>query len=63
MSGHAIHGGMKCPQCGYQPPRGAPKKLDDAKVKKLRAKGLSLREIAAKLGVTHGAVQASLKRE
>lgn len=53
---------MKCPQCGYQPPRGRPKKLNDAKVKALHAKGLSLREIAAKLGVTHGAIRASLER-
>lgn len=54
-----------CPTCGrpLPNPRGAPKKLDDAKMKKLRAKGLSLRAIAEKLGVTHGAVQASLKRE
>ena len=52
----------KCPQCGYEPPRGAPKKLDDKKVKKLKAKGWSLAEIAEKFGVTRGAVQAALKR-
>lgn len=52
----------KCPNCGYVPPRGRPQKLDDEKVKKLRAKGLSLRAIAAKLGVTEGAIRASLKR-
>jgi DNA-binding NarL/FixJ family response regulator len=53
---------MKCPNCGYAPPRGRPKKLDDKKVKALHAKGLSLRQIAAKLRVTHGAVRASLLR-
>lgn len=53
----------KCPQCGYEPPRGRPKKLDDEKVKRLRAKGLSLREMADKLGVTEGAIRAALKRK
>lgn len=53
---------MKCPQCGYQPPKGRPKQLDDAKVKKLRDKGLSLADLAAKFGVTRGAIQAALKR-
>lgn len=53
---------MKCPNCGYQPPKGRPKKLDDAKVKKLRAKGLSLAQIAETLDVTRGAVQAAIKR-
>lgn len=52
----------KCPNCGYEPPKGRPKKLDDAKVRKLRKQGKSLAEIAAKLGVTRGAVQAALKR-
>jgi transcriptional regulator len=52
----------KCPNCGYEPPRGRPKKLDDAQVAKLRAKGLTHREIAEKLGVTHGAIRASLER-
>lgn len=53
---------MKCPNCGYEPPKGRPKKVDDKRVKKLRAKGKSLREIAAELGVTHGTIQAALKR-
>lgn len=53
---------MKCPNCGYEPPRGRPKKLDDAKIRALHAKGKSLRTIAEHFGVTHGAVQASLKR-
>lgn len=52
----------KCPNCGYAPPRGAPKKLDDKKVKALKAKGRSLAQIAEKFGVTRGAVQAALKR-
>lgn len=52
----------KCPQCGYEPPMGRPKKLDDRKVAKLRAKGLSLQEIANKLDVTKGAVAFALKR-
>lgn len=52
----------KCPQCGYEPPRGRPKKLDDKKIKKLKAQGKSLAEIAEKFGVTRGAVQAALKR-
>jgi IS30 family transposase len=52
----------KCPQCGYEPPKGRPQKLDDAKVRKLRKAGKSLAEIAAKFNVTRGAIQASLKR-
>ena len=52
----------KCPNCGYEPPRGAPKKLDDKKVKAERNKGKSLAEIAEKFGVTRGAIQAALKR-
>lgn len=52
----------KCPKCGYQPPRGRPKKLSNLKVRKLRDKGKSLAEIASLLSVTRGAVQASLKR-
>jgi biotin operon repressor len=52
----------KCPACGFEPPRGRPKKLDVAKVKKLKAKKLSGREIARQLGVTEGAVRAALKR-
>jgi transposase len=53
---------MKCPNCGYQPPRGAPRKLDPERAAKLRAKGLTYRAIAEKLGVTEGAVRAALKR-
>ena len=52
----------KCPQCGYEPPKGRPKKLDDAKVKKL-AKKLGNRGAARELGVTEGAVRAALKRK
>jgi len=54
---------MTCAKCGYSPPRGRPKKLDDAEVRKLHAKGLSLGAIADKLGVTRSAVQASLRRQ
>lgn len=53
---------MKCPKCGYEPPMGRPKKLDDKKVKQMKKDGKSLSEIAAKFGVTRGAVQAALKR-
>lgn len=53
---------MKCPNCGYEPPRGRPQKLDDAKIKKMRRAGKSLAEIADKFKVTRGAIQASLKR-
>jgi transposase len=52
----------KCPQCGYEPPNGRPKKLDDKKVKQLKKAGFSLSQIAKKFGVTRGAVQAALKR-
>lgn len=52
----------KCPNCGYEPPRGRPQKLDDKKIKRLKASGKSLSEIAEKFGVTRGAIQASLKR-
>jgi len=53
---------MKCPRCGYAPPRGRPKALDDARVRRLRAKGIKLAVIAAEYGVTPGAVRAALKR-
>jgi predicted DNA-binding protein YlxM (UPF0122 family) len=53
---------MKCPNCGYEPLLGRPKKLDDRKIKGLKRKGKSLAEIAEKFGVTRGAVQAALKR-
>jgi transposase len=53
---------MKCPNCGYTPPKGRPKKLDDKKVKKMRERGASLAEIAEHFGVTRGAIQAALKR-
>lgn len=52
----------KCPQCGYEPPKGRPKALDDKRVAKLKRKGWSLAEIAKEFGVTRGAVQAALKR-
>ena len=53
---------MKCPNCGYEPTKGRPKKIDDAKVRKMRKAGKSLAEIAKKFDVTRGAVQASLNR-
>jgi hypothetical protein len=57
---------MKCPTCdreGYEPPpKGRPKLLDDKKVLALHKKGKSLREIAAEIGVVHGAVHAAIKR-
>lgn len=54
---------MKCPKCGYHPPMGRPKKLDDARVRKEASKqGSSLSTLAYKFGVTRGAIQASLKR-
>jgi transposase len=52
----------KCPNCGWEPTKGRPRKLDDAKVRKLREQGKSLAEIAKKFGVTRGAVQAALNR-
>lgn len=53
---------MKCPKCGYEPPRGRPAKLDVKRVKAERKKGKSLAEIAKKFGVTRGAIQAAIKR-
>ncbi len=53
---------MKCPNCGHTPTLGRPKRLDDKKVFKLAAAGLSLSDLAAKFKVTRGAIQASLKR-
>ena len=53
---------MKCLKCGYEPPKGRPKALDDKKVAKLKKDGKSLAEIAENFGVTRGAIQASLKR-
>lgn len=55
---------MICPKCGYSSAGriGRPKHIDDKRVAKLRAKGKTLAEIAKKLGVTRGAIQASLRR-
>lgn len=53
----------KCPQCGYEPPRGRPPKLDAGKAKTMRARGLTFRAIAEKLGVTEGAIRAAVKRK
>lgn len=53
---------QKCPSCGYEPPKGRPKKLDDKEVFRLKKNGKSLAELADKFKVTRGAIQASLKR-
>lgn len=53
---------MKCPNCGYEPPRGRPKTVNDKRILKLRRAGKSLSEIAKVFGVTRGAIQAALKR-
>lgn len=42
--------------------KGRPRDLDYTKVSKLTKQGFSLREIAAKLNVTHGAVAYALKK-
>lgn len=52
----------KCPNCGYEPPKGRPKKLDDKRIRAVRNEGASLSEIARAFEVTRGAIQASLKR-
>lgn len=54
---------MKCPNCGYKPPIGRPKKLDDKKILSMKRQGKSLAEIADKFKVTRGAIQAALKRK
>lgn len=53
---------MGCPKCGYEPPKGRPKKLDDQSVRHLSKDGYSLATMATHFGVTRGAIQASLKR-
>jgi lambda repressor-like predicted transcriptional regulator len=53
---------MKCPNCGYSPKKGRPKKLDDKEIKALAKTGWSLQALATTFGVTRGAIQASLKR-
>ena len=45
-----------------EPLKGRPKLLDESKVKKLQAQGLSQRAIAKKLSVSLGAVQGALRR-
>jgi len=45
-----------------QMPIGRPRKVDDAKIKRLRADGATLGDLANLFGVTRGAIQASLKR-
>jgi DNA invertase Pin-like site-specific DNA recombinase len=43
-------------------PKGRPKTLDDKEVRRLFKKLGSARAVARELGVTHGAINASLKR-
>jgi hypothetical protein len=52
----------KCPQCGYEPPKGRPKKLDDEAIWRWHKGDHSLAVIARAFKVTRGAVQASIKR-
>lgn len=53
---------MNCPKCGYAPPRGRPKKLDDERILKLHAGGMRLNEIAKLFNVTSPAILAAIKR-
>ena len=53
---------MKCPKCGYMPPKGRPKKLNDKKIAALAKTGWSLQALATTFKVTRGAIQASLRR-
>lgn len=52
----------KCPNCGWSPPKGRPREIDEKKVRRLRKKGLGIREIARELGVSHGAIRKVLAR-
>ena len=54
--------GETCTACGFHKPKnGRPRAFDYERARKL-SKKYSLREVAEKLGVTHGAVQAALKK-
>jgi predicted DNA-binding protein YlxM (UPF0122 family) len=53
---------MKCPNCGFERPKGRPQKLNDQMIRVLRSKGWSLGELAEKFEVSRGAIQFSLKR-
>lgn len=53
---------MKCPACGFEPTLGRPREIDDAEVLQARAAGCTLRDIAKKFGVTHGAIRNVLLR-
>ncbi len=56
---------MKCPKCKYEikPEEiGRPRTFDHEEARRLYSrKGWSLRKVAEKLGVTHGAIQSALK--
>jgi hypothetical protein len=54
---------MKCPQCGYQPPRGRPREIDEKRVIALANQKMSLRGIAKEMGITHSSVRTVLKRK
>jgi hypothetical protein len=47
---------------GRDTPRGAPRKIDPDHARALRAEGMTLRQIAAELGVTHTGVRYALAR-
>lgn len=53
---------MPCQKCGYSPPMGRPKKLNDKKIYKLALTGWSLTALATQFEVTRGAIQAAIKR-
>lgn len=52
---------MKCPNCGYVPKRGAPRKFDHDEAVALVRSGMSNREVARQLGVSEAAIRAALK--
>jgi hypothetical protein len=57
---------MICPSCnksGYvRPKMGRPIEVDDAKIRRLFGGGYNQCQISRMLGISRGAVQASLKR-
>jgi hypothetical protein len=54
---------VKCPKCGYHNTTiGRPKLVDEENLKRLSRMGLTIREMAAILDMSHGGVHAALKR-
>jgi hypothetical protein len=53
---------MKCPKCGYEPPMGRPKEINETELWNLKRQGKSLRAIAQKMGFSHGAIKAAIDR-